>query len=84
MGLPENNNKSKAGYTNTQQDLPDINKKRLDMQGFLVVGFVLPKETKSLSLIPNFSSNSSILSILGKHLTNQAVVQTILLLKHQN
>jgi hypothetical protein len=34
MGLPENNNKSKAGYTNTQQDLPDINKKRLDMQGF--------------------------------------------------
>jgi hypothetical protein len=27
MGLPENNNKSKAEYTNTQQDLPDKKKK---------------------------------------------------------
>jgi hypothetical protein len=35
MGLPENNNKSKAEYTNTQQDLPDKKKIQLDMQGFL-------------------------------------------------
>jgi hypothetical protein len=47
MGLPENNNTSKAEYTNTQQDLPDKNKIRLDMQGFLAGGFVLPKATKS-------------------------------------
>jgi hypothetical protein len=47
LGLPENNNKSKAEYTNTQQDLPDKKKIQLDMQGFLVVGFVLPKATKS-------------------------------------
>jgi hypothetical protein len=43
MGLPENNNKSKAEYTNTQQDLPDIKKVRPDMQDFLSCGFVLPK-----------------------------------------
>jgi hypothetical protein len=66
MGLPENNNKSKAEYT--QQDLPEKNKIRLDMQGFLAVGFVLPKATKSRSLFPNFNYNSSILTILGKHL----------------
>jgi hypothetical protein len=47
MGLPENNNTSKAEYTNTQQDLPDKNKIRLDMHGFLAGGFVLPKATKS-------------------------------------
>jgi hypothetical protein len=47
MGLPENNNKSKAEYTNTQQDLLDKKKVRLDMQGFLTCGFVLPKATKS-------------------------------------
>jgi hypothetical protein len=47
MRLPENNNKSNAEYTNTQQDLPDKNKIRLDMQGFLAVGFVLPKTTRS-------------------------------------
>jgi hypothetical protein len=47
MGLPENNNKSNAEYTNTQQDLPDKKKIRLDMQGFLTAGFVLPKATKS-------------------------------------
>jgi hypothetical protein len=40
MGLPENNNKSKAEYTNTQQDLPDKNKVKLNMQGFLAGGFV--------------------------------------------
>jgi hypothetical protein len=34
MGLPENNNKSKAEYTNTQQDLPDKKKVQLDMQLF--------------------------------------------------
>jgi hypothetical protein len=48
MGLPENNNKSKAEYANTQQDLPNKKKQiRLDMQGFLTAGFVLPKATKS-------------------------------------
>jgi hypothetical protein len=45
MGLPENN--GKAEYTNTQQDLPDKNKIKLDMQGFLTSVFVLPKATKS-------------------------------------
>jgi hypothetical protein len=68
MGLPENHNKSKVEYTNTQQDLLDKNKIRLDMQGFLAVGFVLPKATKSWSLFPNFSSNYSMLTILGEHL----------------
>jgi hypothetical protein len=47
VGLPENNNKSKAEYTNTQQDLPDKQKIPLDMQGFFAAGFVLPKATKS-------------------------------------
>jgi hypothetical protein len=47
MGLPENNIKSKAEYSNTQQDLPNQTKVRLDMQGFLVGGFVWPKATKS-------------------------------------
>jgi hypothetical protein len=46
MGLPENNNKNKAEYTNTQQDLPDKKKIQLDMQGFLAAEFVLPKVTK--------------------------------------
>jgi hypothetical protein len=46
MGLPENNNKYKAEYTNTQQDLLD-KKIRLDMQGFSTIGFVLLKATKS-------------------------------------
>jgi hypothetical protein len=47
MGLPEKNNKSKAEYTNTQQDLPDKKKVKLGMQGFLACGFVLPKASKS-------------------------------------
>jgi hypothetical protein len=47
MGLSENNNKRKAEYTNTQQDLPNKKKKQLDMQDFLATGFVLPKATKS-------------------------------------
>jgi hypothetical protein len=47
MRLPENNNKSKVEYTNTQQDLPDKNKIQLDMESFLAGGFVLPKATKS-------------------------------------
>jgi hypothetical protein len=47
MGLPESNNKSKAEYTNTQQDLQDKKKVRLDMQSFLTGGFVLPKASKS-------------------------------------
>jgi hypothetical protein len=41
-GLPENHKLSKAEYTNTQQDLPNKNKIRLDMEGFLAVGFILP------------------------------------------
>jgi hypothetical protein len=47
MGLPENHKLSKAEYTNTQQDLPDKKKVKLDMQGFLACEFVLPKVTKS-------------------------------------
>jgi hypothetical protein len=50
MGLPENNKLSKAEYTNTQQDWPDKKKIQLDKQGFLAVGFVLPKLAKSWSL----------------------------------
>jgi hypothetical protein len=42
------------------------------MQDFLAGGFVLPKATKSWSLLSIFSSSSSMLTILGKHLTNQA------------
>jgi hypothetical protein len=47
MGFPENHKLSTTEYTNTQQDLPDKKKIQLDMQGFLTVGFVLPKVTKS-------------------------------------
>jgi hypothetical protein len=68
MGLLENNKLSKAEYTNTQQDWPDKKKIQLDMQGFLAAGFVLPKAIKSLSLFSDFSSNSSMLTILGEHL----------------
>jgi hypothetical protein len=68
MGLPENHKLSKAEYTNTQQDWPNKNKVQLDMQGFLAGGFVLPKGTKSWSLISKFSSYSSMLTILGEHL----------------
>jgi hypothetical protein len=38
------------------------------MQGFLAGGFVLPKASKSWSLLSNFSSYSSMLTILGEHL----------------
>ena len=72
MGLPENHKLSKAEYTNTQQDLLDKNKIQLDMQGFWAGGFVLPKATKIWSLLSNFSSSSSMLTILGKHLAKQA------------
>jgi hypothetical protein len=68
MRLPENHRLSKAEYTNTQQDLSDKNKVRLGMQGFLACGFVLPKATKSWSLFSDFSSNSSMLTILSEHL----------------
>jgi hypothetical protein len=68
MGLPENNNKSKVEYTNTQQDWLDKKKIQLDMQCFLAAGFVLSKATKSLSLFSDFSSNSSMLTIPGEHL----------------
>jgi hypothetical protein len=43
MGLPENNNKSKAEYSNTQQDLPDKKKIQLDMQGFWLLGLFCQK-----------------------------------------
>jgi hypothetical protein len=42
------------------------------MQGFLACGFVLPKVNKSLSLFSNFSSYSSMLTILDKDLPKQA------------
>jgi hypothetical protein len=71
MGLPENNKLSKAEYTNTQQDWPVKNKTQLDMQGFLVGGFVLPKASKGWSLLSCFSSSSSMLTILNKHLSKQ-------------
>jgi hypothetical protein len=38
------------------------------MQGFLAAEFVLPKVTKGWSLFSDFSSNSSMLTILGEHL----------------
>jgi hypothetical protein len=41
------------------------------MQGFWAVGFVLPKATKSWSLLSSFSSSSSMLTILDKHLSKQ-------------
>jgi hypothetical protein len=44
MGLPENNNKNKVEYTNTQQDLLD---KKTRHASFLAAGFALPKATKS-------------------------------------
>jgi hypothetical protein len=55
MGLPENHKLSKAEYQHTQQDWPNKKKVELDMQGFLADGFILPKATKSWSLISNFS-----------------------------
>jgi hypothetical protein len=48
------------------------------MQGFLAGGFVLPKAAKSWSLISNFSSYSSMLTILWALVLNKHVVQTIL------
>jgi hypothetical protein len=38
------------------------------MHGFLAARFVLPKATKSWSLFSDFSSSSSMLTILGEHL----------------
>jgi hypothetical protein len=38
------------------------------MQGFLATGFVLPEATKSWSLFSDFSSSSSMLTILCEHL----------------
>jgi hypothetical protein len=72
MGLPENNKLSKAEYTNTQQDWPVKIKTQLDMQGFLAGGSVLPKASKSWSLLSSFRSSSSMLNILDKHLAKQA------------
>jgi hypothetical protein len=72
MGLAENNKRTKAKYSNTQQDWPVKIKTQLDMWGFLAGGFVLPKAYKSWSLLSNFSSSSSMLTIQGKHLAKQA------------
>jgi hypothetical protein len=44
MGLPENNNKNKVEYTNTQQDLLD--KKKLDMQAFCLLGLLCQKRLR--------------------------------------
>jgi hypothetical protein len=41
------------------------------MQSFLAEGFVLPNASKSWSLLSSFSSSSSMLTILGKHLSKQ-------------
>jgi hypothetical protein len=72
MELPENHKLSKDEYSYTQQDWPDKKKVQLDMEGFLIGGFVLPNKTKSWSLLSNFSSSSNMLTLLGKHLTKQA------------
>jgi hypothetical protein len=48
--------------------LPDKKKVKLGMQGFLACGFVLPKASKSWSLLV---SSSSMLTILDKHLSKQ-------------
>jgi hypothetical protein len=68
MGIIWKQQISKAEYTNTQQDWPVKTKTQLDMQGFLAGGFVLPKASKSWSLLSNFSSYSSMLTILGEHM----------------
>jgi hypothetical protein len=46
MGLPENNDKSRAEYTITQQDLPDKNNIKLGMQGFWLVGLFCQKHLR--------------------------------------
>jgi hypothetical protein len=43
MGLPENNNKSKVEYTNTQQDLPGKKINKTWQARFLDTGFALPE-----------------------------------------
>jgi hypothetical protein len=62
---PENNNKSKAEYTNTQQDLTDGWWKltnSLDMS-FWLVDYFAEKKQRVCPYFQNFSSNSSWLII---------------------
>jgi hypothetical protein len=57
--LPENNNKSKAEYTNTQQDLTDGWRKitnSLDMQSFWLVDYFAKKQQRICPYFQNFSS----------------------------
>jgi hypothetical protein len=63
---PENNNKSKAEYTNTQQDLTDGWCKitnSLDMQSFWLVDCFAEKQQRICPYFQDFSSNSSWLAI---------------------
>jgi hypothetical protein len=63
---PENNNKSKAEYTNTQQDLTvgwwKITNS-LDMQSFWLVDCFAEKQQRVCPYFQDFSSNSSWLTI---------------------
>jgi hypothetical protein len=63
---PENNNKSKAEYTNTQQDLTvgwwKITNS-IDMQSFWLVDYFAEKQQRVCPYFQNFSSNSSRLII---------------------
>jgi hypothetical protein len=52
------------------------------MQVFLAGGFVFPKASKSWSLLSSFSSSSSMLTILDKHLSKTSmIVQTRLIIQ---
>jgi hypothetical protein len=46
MGLPENNKLSKTEYNNTQQDLPDKKKVKLDMFAFWLLGSFCQKRLR--------------------------------------
>jgi hypothetical protein len=46
MGLPENNNRSKAEYTNTQQDLTTKRKYNYTCKAFWLVGLFCQKHLK--------------------------------------
>jgi hypothetical protein len=55
--IPKNRVTNKAEYANTQQGLPDywnILSRLLDMQGFWLEGFILPKSNKEWVLTFNF------------------------------
>jgi hypothetical protein len=63
---PENNNKSKAEYSNTQQDLTDRWWKitiSLDMQSFWPADYFVEKQQRVCPYFQTFSSNSNWLNI---------------------